>query len=90
MQYLRFKGYFILRLNSGAIRTVKNDLIRLAPAGTPDILAIKQGGCTFIEVKRNKKLKPTALQLAKMDELRGYGARCLVASSVEDLEKEGI
>ena len=43
----------------------------------------------FIEVKRPGK-KATPLQLAMMEELTKYGARCIIATSVEDLEKLSI
>ena len=43
----------------------------------------------FIEVKR-KGNKPTLLQKMKMDELREFGAKCIVATGIEDLESEGI
>ena len=41
----------------------------------------------FIEVKRPGK-KLTVIQSAKMDELEEYGARCFVATSIEDVERE--
>lgn len=101
MGYLRAKGYYVMRLNSGAIRSRdshgKMNLIRLMEPGTPDVLAFKKNydcegyGCEllFIEVKAGKN-KPTTLQKMKMDELMRYGATCFVAYSVEDLIKQGI
>lgn len=44
----------------------------------------------FIEVKRTKKIRASEAQVAKMKELESYGARCLVACSIEDLKAEGI
>lgn len=41
----------------------------------------------FIEVKRPGK-KATSLQEVKMRELTDYGARCIVATSVEDLKEK--
>jgi len=45
MGYLRAKGYYVMRLNSGAIRSRdghgKMNLIRLMEPGTPDVLAFK-------------------------------------------------
>lgn len=43
----------------------------------------------FIEVKRPKK-KATVLQEAKMKELQEYGAKCIIATSIEDLKAKGI
>jgi hypothetical protein len=108
-QYLRTKGYYVQRLNSGLVPVVnkygKRHMVQLAPAGTPDIMAFrgvlirmspahqvltKQLQLLFIEVKRSPKHKPTPLQLAKMEELSEYGARCIVASSIDDLQRAGI
>jgi len=101
--YLRYRGYKCFRMNSGGMRSVdsrgKEFLVRLHEAGTPDIMAFKtlrnnQGGVIgtqtlFVEVKAGKN-KPTFLQLNKMQELEEYGAQCIVAYSVEDLESMGI
>ncbi|MDQ2831836.1 MAG: VRR-NUC domain-containing protein [Chloroflexota bacterium] len=89
IEYLRWRGFYVQRLNSGAARVESGHLIRMAAAGTPDVLAIKDGRALFVEVKRPGN-KPTALQQAMMETLRGYGARCLVATSVEDLHAAGI
>lgn len=106
MQYLRYKGYYCMRLNSGRIRTQAGGLVKLMEAGTPDLLAFRPMvvkplgkyeidvplGITvmyFIEVKAGKN-KPTYLQEMKMKELETFGARCIVANSVEELEKLNI
>jgi hypothetical protein len=110
MGYLRRKGYYVERLNSGKFSAgegrSKRFIMGVTP-GTPDLIAFKQyqgkldcikcdnpvGGLytdlVFIEVKRPGN-KPTALQKAKMEELEEYGARCIVATSVEDLETMGL
>ena len=99
MQYLRLKGYYCQRMNSGMINTMRangsHGRVRLSPPGTPDIMAFKAkkielGFATvtdllFIEVKKPGK-KPTSLQEFKMRELEEYGARCVVAHGVEELE----
>jgi hypothetical protein len=93
MNYLLSKGYYVLRLNSGAIRTDKGHLVRMAKAGTPDIMAFKKWGqpdvhavhIVFIEVKI-PGAKPTMLQEMKMKELQEFGARCIVAHSIEELK----
>jgi hypothetical protein len=41
----------------------------------------------YVEVKRPSK-KPTVIQSAKMAELEQYGAKCYVATSIEDLEQQ--
>lgn len=91
---LRFKGYYVQRMNSGALRDRNNRLIRMNRAGTPDIMAFKDKGCCneesyidllFIEVKVPGN-KPTPLQTAVMEELSDHGARCIVAHSIEEVE----
>ena len=53
-QWLQLHGWWVLRLNSGMIKTLKG-VVRLSPAGTPDLFALKKGKCVFIEVKIGKK-----------------------------------
>lgn len=94
--YLRMKGYYVQRMNSGKYSVgegASRRFIQGAEAGTPDVMAFgdryKNGevDVLFIEVKRPKN-KPTPLQTAKMKELEEYGARCLVVHSVEELENQ--
>lgn len=98
--YLRGKGYYVDRMNSGNMRFRNSrggwDFVKLHPAGTPDLMAFKalynnDGGrigtnLYFIEVKAPGN-KPTRLQLLKMEELEQKGARCFVAYSLEDIQK---
>lgn len=95
MQYLQLKGWYVLRLNSGMAKTEKG-MIRLAPAGTPDLMAFKKitfmdGGensCVeliFIECKVPGN-KPTLYQKEMMKQLEKHGAKCLVIHSREELE----
>ena len=96
IEYLRRKKWYVQRLNSGVYRLEKS-LVRGVAAGTPDVMAFKRWGygdnahvhLLFVEVKRPGK-KATPLQLSKMSELARYGAKCLVATCIEDLQKEGI
>lgn len=89
LEYLRLKGYYCMRLNSGRY-AVGGRYIAGQEAGTPDIMAFKKFyPILFAEVKKPGK-KPTDLQKAKMEELRKFGAHCFVATCIEDLQKEGI
>lgn len=99
-QYLRGKGFYVDRMNSGNMRFRNSrggwDFVKLHPAGTPDLMAFKplynnDGGrigtrLYFIEVKAGYN-KPTRLQTWKMQELEEKGAKCIVAYSVEDVQK---
>lgn len=106
INYLRFKRYYVDRMNSGAMRQRdshgKMYIIRMHPVGTPDLMAFKQERVEtpehsayyktllyFIEVKVPGN-KPTRMQTMKMQELTNHGAKCLVATGIEDLVKEGI
>ena len=96
MNYLQMKGYYVMRLNTGMIENKYGGRIRLSPAGTPDIMAFKKDwpdkprykynhlNLLFIEVKRPKN-KPTRLQEIKMEELSSFGAKCLVAHSLDEV-----
>lgn len=79
---------FIMGQDAGTpdVLAFKQQLYRVSPA---HILMAKDTVLLFIEVKRPGN-KPTSLQAAKMDELREYGAKCIVATCIEDLEAYGL
>lgn len=102
IQLLGMRGYYVQRMNSGAMFTGEGRnrrMVRMNKAGTPDIMAfapkhfsvnkewapVELVDLLFIEVKRPGK-KPTELQRMKMEELESFGARCIVAHSVEEME----
>lgn len=93
INYLKYNGYFVQRLNSGKYSVGEGRSRRFImgqDAGTPDIYALKDGQSYFLEVKRNKKMKPTVLQEEKMREIESYGGVCYVVSSIEDCEEYGL
>lgn len=91
IKYLKDRGYYCMRLNSG-----NKGKFYGQPAGTPDLMVFKpvefdgkkyqEVNLLFIEVKAPGK-KPTAIQIVKMQELEEYSAKCIVAHSVEELEE---
>lgn len=89
IQYMTMRGHYVMRLNSGLVKSERGGMMRLAPAGTPDLLCIKDGKCLFIEVKAGKN-KPTDLQLQMMAILESYGAKCLVSYGIDDLQERGL
>lgn len=103
INYLKYKGWFTMRLNSGKYSVGEGKSKRFImgqDAGTPDIMAFRNKGVgtnnikklcelVFIEVKVLGN-KPTALQMAKMKELEEHGAKCLVIHSIEELQAEGF
>jgi hypothetical protein len=97
INHLEKVGYYVQRLNSGSYPTATG-FLRGVKSGTPDILAFKPCGSIhhvdkkeavllFVEVKRLGG-KITPLQEDKMLELISFGARCIVAHSLEELIKE--
>ncbi len=80
--YLRARGIYNERLNSGRVETKSGYWITLCEKGTPDRLAIVRGQAVFIETKTLGK-KPTPKQLKKHDELRDAGAIVIVADSYQ-------
>jgi len=87
---LRWRGCYVERRNSGAVKTAKDGLVRLAPVGTPDLFVlippVVPGGLAipaYVEVKRPGE-QPTAAQQAKHRELRAFGAVVIVAHSVDE------
>lgn len=103
IQYLTLKGWKCLRLNSGAIhlKTGLNNSrwIKMSEAGTPDVYCMRPAiwkgqkipftETYFLEIKRPGK-KPTKIQMEKMEELRRYGATCLVVHDLDELREAGL
>jgi Holliday junction resolvase len=93
LDFLRVNGAWAIRVNSGG-KQVENEkgkrhFIRMAPAGTPDILACWPGGLLLaVEVKVPGN-KPTALQLATLEAIRQAGGLAVVAYSIDNV-KEAI
>mgnify|MGYP001560943983 CR=1 FL=1 len=83
-QYLESQGWFVLRLNSGAVLTKRGQVVRLCPAGTPDLFCLKKGKCVFIEVKTAKN-KVTLLQDHMLKIIEEHGAQTIIAYSLEDV-----
>lgn len=80
--YLKTRGIYNERLNSGRVETKSGYWITLCERGTPDRLAIVHGQTIFIETKTLGK-KPTPEQLEKHNELRAAGAIVIVADSYQ-------
>lgn len=67
-------GYFAIKL----IQTNVN--------GIPDLMCLKNGTTTFIEVKKKGK-KATLLQLYRHEQLRNNGFEVLVIDNIFDIKK---
>lgn len=85
IEYLRAAGALVWRMNSGTVRGSSGCPVRLAPAGTPDILAIDRlGQAWWIEVKKpNEKLRPA--QVAMHEELVAHNQIVAVVHDLQEL-----
>ena len=88
IQYMTMRNWFVMRLNSGMVENKYGGRIRLAPAGTPDLLLIKDGKILFIEVK-SAIGKITPLQEEFAEKLRSYGAEVILSRGIDDLQERG-
>jgi len=78
--YLRKAGYLVIRMNAG--QTAHNQ--KGCPAGTPDLLAIGNGGTLWIEVKTATG-KVSKVQESMHDYLNLNGQTVIIARCVEDV-----
>lgn len=83
--YLTLKKIYWIRVNSGAIRTERS-FIKLARAGTPDIVVCHKGRFVGIECKAGKN-KQTTDQVHEMREIILSGGDYYVMRSIDDLQK---
>lgn len=80
---LRLHGYYVVRLQSGLLKTPDGRWIRVGEPGLPDYCVIKRD--FFLEVKRpGGKLNPA--QVNKIFELEACGFQVAAIDSVERLE----
>ncbi len=91
LQYLHYRGIKAYRINAGMIPTGEKRsrrMIRLAPKGFSDIMGVMPGGrAIFVECKA-KGGKLSQFQEMFLDEMRQQGAVCIVARSIDDVERE--
>lgn len=79
---LRLKGYYVVRLQSGLLKTPDGRWIRVGEPGLPDYVCVKTD--FFLEVKRPGG-KLNAAQVNKIFELEACGFRVAAIDSVEHL-----
>ena len=80
---LKSRGYEVIRINAGGYR----GRTRLAPPGTPDVLALGDNGETlWLEVKTATGVLSDA-QVAWHSRMRQRGHRVEVVRSVEEVEE---
>ena len=86
LQYLRLRGAWAIRVNSGAVKVEKR-LVRFnGTPGCSDIVACFRGRYLALEVKRDEKAKPTDQQSAFLGEVRRAEGVASVVWSVEQVK----
>jgi hypothetical protein len=92
IDWLRLHGAVVTRINSGSVLLQNSNgstrRVKLADAGTSDIIACLHGGeYVAIEVKRPGE-KPTPAQELFIDQVNATGGLAFVAHSLEDVMRE--
>lgn len=86
--YLESRGYIVIRLNAGeAISPYTGNHMKIAPAGSTDLLVVAPDRIDFIEVKRegwNGKLSDTQEDMHGLLKLYGYTPH--VVNSLDQVE----
>lgn len=82
---LSAEGYCVFRINSGKVKMADGRWFDVGvPKGFSDLVAVKDGKISFIEVK-NEVGRPTAEQINFIKQMQTrYGCRAGIARSVED------
>ncbi len=80
IDHLKLRGGLVFRMNSGS---TKNN-VKLAPKGTPDLLAIMINKVLWIEVKTATG-KPNKDQINMHIVLKTMGQKVIIARSLDDV-----
>lgn len=93
IEYLLWRGHFVYKSGTGSFRMSykgKERFVRMGVKGLADIIGThKEGRSIAIEVKVPGN-KPTEDQLAFLAEVHGRNGIAFVATSVDDVIKEGL
>ena len=85
-QYLKLKGVFCYRNNSGGMKTPTGGFIRFGATGSPDIVAVIKGKFIGIECKTDKgKQSPGQKEFEK--NLKQAGGEYWLVRNLDDLIK---
>lgn len=89
LDYLRLKGHFFWRNNSGAFKTERGGFYRVGTPGAPDIIGCVNGKFVGLEVKTTKgRLSDDQEAFAHL--LRGVGGQYHVVRSIDDVIALGL
>ena len=88
LKYLRVRGIFHWRANSGAVKTERGHFLRINFPGCPDVLAIKPPHGTLVGIECKRKSTDTSpVQEMAREGFEKNGAIYIVARSVEDVQQ---
>jgi hypothetical protein len=92
--YLTMRGHKVTRVNSGAVQVGSGQykrFIKLADKGTSDLIVCEKGTGRYvaIEIKKPGK-KADILQQYFLNEVNELGGKGFVATSIDDVQKEGL
>jgi Holliday junction resolvase len=88
-QYLEIKRIFHYRNNSGAVKMAHGAFVRFGAAGSPDIIAVKDGRYIGIECKMGTG-RQSESQKNFQAALEQAGGRYILARSIDDLVAAGF
>jgi hypothetical protein len=92
IKYLQYRQFYVMRMNSGMIKTEAGGMVKMGIAGTPDLLAFRPAtidrpiGVYWFEIKKPGK-KSTPIQKARQDELRAAGCKVYEIHSLEEMQQ---
>lgn len=86
IEYLKLKGIFHYRNNTGAFIDQNKHLYRFGAIGSPDIVVVKDGLYIGIEVKTPHGTQ-SETQIKFQKELERAGGQYVLARSVDDIIK---
>ncbi len=84
VDYLKGNGFFVWRNQTQGVTVGGKRRVKNPNAGSPDLMAIKEGAFYCIEVKKPGG-KVGTHQIDWLSKARTYGAKCLIARSVKDV-----
>ena len=88
--FLQYRQFYVIRMNSGMVKTEAGGLVKMGIAGTPDLLSFRPATIDrpiqvyWFEIKKPGK-KSTPIQKARQDELRAVGCKVYEIHSLEEL-----
>ena len=89
LHYLRLKGHFFWRNNSGAFKTERGGFYRVGTAGAPDIIGCVEGKFVGLEVKTGTgKLNDMQQEFCRA--LQAVGGCYHVVRSIDDVISLGL